>query len=108
MPMRHALPHSIVEARATHPTAAPAVAPVDKRLKFTATLWPEENERFERAVAAMQPVGRINGGRYPSRADVLAALLALVDSDDDLLDRVREQVAERGDRSEAARTRRAG
>lgn len=82
-------------AKVRPPTEAPTpvTAPVaEQRVKFTAVLDASVSDRFERVTADMRAVGRLAGGRYPSRADVLRAVLALVEEDDDLLDRVRERV----------------
>lgn len=74
---------------------APTVAPeddLDRPVKFTAVLDQETVTRFERVTENMRRVGRLANGRYPSRADVLRAMVALVDDDPDLLS---ERVADR-------------
>ena len=66
--------------------------PIDTRVKFTALLEVATADRFERLTNYMRPVGRLAGGRYPSRADVLRAVLLLMEADPDLRSRVRDQV----------------
>lgn len=75
-------------------TAAPAAVPdeADRPVKFTAVLDQQTVALFERVTEGMHRVGRLAGGRYPSRADVLRAVVALVDDDPDLAERVAERI----------------
>ena len=89
---RMQLSSSVATAKTRRPTVVADPVPVEPRVKFTALLEQSTADRSERLTADMRPVGRLAGGRYPSRADVLRAALALMEEDDDLLDRVRERV----------------
>lgn len=89
----------------TRPAPAPAQEPLvddaDRPIKFTAVLDQATVTRFERVTDDMRKVGRLAAGRYPSRADVLRAVIALVDDNPDLAEQVRQRVA--ADLTERAR-----
>lgn len=71
-------PAAIPEPRSVEPK------PTETRVKFTALLELATAGRFERLTADMRSVGRLAAGRYPSRADLLRAVLALMEADPDL------------------------
>lgn len=101
MPVRKDGPRAglaaVASRKAPAPSSPPSAAPfaeddADRPVKFTAVLDQHTVTLFERVTFAMRRVGRLAGGRYPSRADVLRAVVALVDDDPDLADRVAERI----------------
>ena len=107
MPVRSSGPGLAAAATRKAAPAPAAVAPFgeqeddesERPVKFTAILDQHTVTLFERVTYSMRRVGRLAGGRYPSRADVLRAVVALVDDDPDLaervVDRVRHDLTER-------------
>lgn len=88
---------AIVEDPPPAPAAPPVVAPRqpaddERPVKFTAVLDQQTVATFETVTNDMRRVGRLAGGRYPSRADVLRAVVALVAEDDELAARVAERI----------------
>lgn len=98
MPVRRSAGLAAAAARKAPPTEPdratdPEAVDDDRRaVKFTAVLDEHTVTVFERVTYAMRGVGRLAGGRYPSRADVLRAVVALVDDDPDLAERVAERI----------------
>lgn len=78
------------KTRPASPGPGPVAVPdeTDRPVKWTAVLDQATVTRFERVTDAMRRVGRLAAGRYPSRADVLRAVIALVDDDPELAERV--------------------
>jgi hypothetical protein len=74
--------------RKTRPVAAVPDDDTGRPVKWTAVLDQVTVTRFERVTDSMRRVGRLAAGRYPSRADVLRAVVALVDDDPELAERV--------------------
>lgn len=68
-------------------TEVGAALPVDERVKFTALLDPDTTARFDRIVEGLRRFGRRNG-RFAGKADVLRALVRMVDDDPDLAERM--------------------
>lgn len=88
---------AVASRKAPAPSSPLPAAPfdedeADRPVKFTAVLDQHTVTLFERVTYAMRKVGRLAGGRYPSRADVLRAVVALVDDDPDLAERVAERI----------------
>ena len=81
----------VVDERTTPATATRADED-NRPVKWTAVLDQHTVSRFERVTEDMRRVGRLAAGRYPSRADVLRAMVALVHDDPDLADRVAERI----------------
>lgn len=72
---------------------APSPAVDDERpVKFTALLDAGTVDRLEQVTTDMRRVGRLAAGRYPSRADVVRALVGLVADDQALADRVAQRI----------------
>ncbi len=93
MAKRMAMSSSAAVAKVSRaPELAQPALVAEPKVKFTAVLEQSVADRFERLTADMRAVGRLAAGRYPSRADVLRAVLGLMEEDDDLLDRVRDRV----------------
>lgn len=80
--------------RTTAPQSVPELVDLeeDRPVKFTAVLDQGTVTVFERVTLAMRRVGRLAAGRYPSRADVLRAVVALVDDDPELAERVADRI----------------
>lgn len=69
------------------PDTEVGAAEQDARVKFTALLDEDTSARFDRIVHDLRRFGR-RGGRYAGKADVLRALVRMVDDDPDLADRL--------------------
>lgn len=66
---------------------AAAVSHQEERVKFTALLDSDTTARFDRIVEGLRRFGRRNG-RFAGKADVLRALVRMVDDDPDLAARM--------------------
>lgn len=97
MPARKSSSMAAAAAAKSVPTGRPPSAvspdtevgspPQDERVKFTALLDEDTSARFDRIVHDLRRFGR-RGGRYAGKADVLRALVRMVDDDPDLADQM--------------------
>lgn len=93
MPARNSGLAAATRHKHAEPSApSPVLDDDDRPVKFTAVLDQVTVTVFERVTESMRRVGRLAHGRYPSRADVLRAVVALVDDNEDLKELVADRI----------------